>query len=54
MVAVIMAKPEVQAKIALLSVEPAYENETNFSAFLDEESNKWKELLKTLPQPKPN
>jgi tripartite-type tricarboxylate transporter receptor subunit TctC len=51
-VGVIMAKPEVQAKIALLSVEPAYETETRFSEILQTESNKWKELLKTLPQQK--
>jgi tripartite-type tricarboxylate transporter receptor subunit TctC len=49
-VAAIMAKPDVQTKVALLSVEPAYENETRFSEILRAESNKWKELLKTLPQ----
>jgi tripartite-type tricarboxylate transporter receptor subunit TctC len=49
-VAVIMAKPDVQAKVALLSVEPAYESETRFAAILHAESNKWKELLKTLPK----
>ena len=54
MVATVMAKPEVQAKVALLSVEPAYENETRWSAMLQADSNKWKELLKTLPQQKPN
>jgi tripartite-type tricarboxylate transporter receptor subunit TctC len=50
--AVIMAKPEVQAKVALLSVEPAYENETKFAELLHSESAKWKELLKSLPQQK--
>ena len=49
-VAVVMAKPEVQAKIALLSVEPAYETETRWAQILNAESNKWKDLLKTLPQ----
>jgi len=47
-----MAKPEVQAKIALLSVEPAYETETRWAQILNAESNKWKDLLKTLPQQK--
>ncbi|MBX9829054.1 MAG: tripartite tricarboxylate transporter substrate binding protein [Xanthobacteraceae bacterium] len=50
MVAAIMAKPDVQAKVAQLSVEPAYENEARWSAMLQADSNKWKELLKTLPQ----
>ena len=54
MVATVLAKPDVQAKIAQLSVEPAYENETRWMAMLQADSNKWKELLKTLPQPKPN
>ena len=49
---VIMAKPDVQAKVALLSVEPAYENETKFAERLHAESDKWKELLKSLPQQK--
>jgi len=49
---VIMAKPDVQAKVALLSVEPAYENETRFAELLHSESDKWKELLKSLPQQK--
>ncbi len=51
-VAVVMAKPDVQAKIALLSVEPAYETETRWAQILNAESNKWKDLLKTLPQQK--
>jgi tripartite-type tricarboxylate transporter receptor subunit TctC len=50
--AVIMAKPDVQAKVALLSVEPAYENETRFGEILHSESDKWKALLATLPQQK--
>jgi len=53
MVGAIMAKPDVQAKVALLSVEPAYENETRFAEILAVESKKWGELLKTLPQQKP-
>jgi len=47
-----LAKPDVQAKVALLSVEPAYENETRFGEILHAESDKWKALLATLPQPK--
>jgi tripartite-type tricarboxylate transporter receptor subunit TctC len=54
MVATVMAKPDVQAKVAQLSVEPAYENETRWMAMLQADSNKWKELLKTLPQQKLN
>jgi tripartite-type tricarboxylate transporter receptor subunit TctC len=52
MVATVMAKPDVQAKVAQLSVEPAYEDETRWRAMLQADSDKWKELLKTLPQPK--
>jgi tripartite-type tricarboxylate transporter receptor subunit TctC len=47
-----MARADVQAKVALLSVEPAYENETRFGEFLRAESDKWGALLKTLPQQK--
>lgn len=49
-VGALMAKPDVQARVALLSVEPAYENETRFAAFLKAESEKWQALLKSLPQ----
>jgi tripartite-type tricarboxylate transporter receptor subunit TctC len=52
MVATVMAKPDVQAKVAQLSVEPAYEDETRWRAMLQADSDYWKELLKTLPQPK--
>jgi tripartite-type tricarboxylate transporter receptor subunit TctC len=48
-IAAIVAKPDVQSKIALLSVEPAYENETAFGKMLAADSAKWKELFKTLP-----
>jgi tripartite-type tricarboxylate transporter receptor subunit TctC len=48
-IAAIVAKPDVQAKIALLSVEPAYEDETTFGKLLAADSAKWKELFKTLP-----
>jgi tripartite-type tricarboxylate transporter receptor subunit TctC len=51
-VAVIMARQDVQARIALLSVEPAYENETRFGDFLNAESKKWGALLASLPQQK--
>jgi tripartite-type tricarboxylate transporter receptor subunit TctC len=48
-VGAILAAPEVQAKIRLLSVEPAYENDIAFARMLGEESARWKELLQTLP-----
>jgi tripartite-type tricarboxylate transporter receptor subunit TctC len=48
-VGAILAVPEVQAKIRLLSVEPAYENDIAFARMLGEESARWKELLQTLP-----
>ena len=48
-IAAIMAKPAVLAKIDLLSVEPAYTDETAFGRMLATESAKWKELFKTLP-----
>ena len=51
-IAVIVTKPDVQAKIALLSVEPAYEDEAAFGKFLASESAKWKELFKTMPAAK--
>ena len=48
-VAMILAKPDVQAKIQLLSVEPAYADEAKFGAFLAAESAKWKDVLKSRP-----
>jgi tripartite-type tricarboxylate transporter receptor subunit TctC len=51
-VSVVMARQDVQARIALLSVEPAYENETRFSDILNAESKKWGDLLAALPQQK--
>jgi tripartite-type tricarboxylate transporter receptor subunit TctC len=45
----IMAKPDVQAKVALLSVEPDYTDEKAFGAYLMEESIKTKEIIKGLP-----
>jgi tripartite-type tricarboxylate transporter receptor subunit TctC len=51
-VSVIMARQDVQARIALLSVEPAYENETRFSDILNAEFKKWGDLLAALPQQK--
>jgi tripartite-type tricarboxylate transporter receptor subunit TctC len=51
-VAVIMSRQDVQARIALLSVEPAYENETRFGDILNAESKKWGALLASLPQQK--
>lgn len=48
-IAAIVAKPEVQAKIGLLSVEPAYADETTFGRLLAADSAKWRELFKTMP-----
>jgi hypothetical protein len=47
-----MSRQDVQARIALLSVEPAYENETRFGDILNVESKKWGDLLASLPQQK--
>jgi tripartite-type tricarboxylate transporter receptor subunit TctC len=49
MVADILVKPDVQAKIALLSVEPAYLDDTAYGAMLAAESAKWRDVLKSLP-----
>jgi tripartite-type tricarboxylate transporter receptor subunit TctC len=51
-IAAIVAKPEVQGKIGLLSVEPAYADETEFGKMLAADSAKWKELFKTMPAAK--
>lgn len=51
-IAAILAKPDIQAKIALLSVEPAYADETAFARALEADSAKWKELFKTMPAAK--
>jgi tripartite-type tricarboxylate transporter receptor subunit TctC len=48
-VGAILTVPEVQAKVRLLSVEPAYEDDVAFARMLGEESAKWKELLQSLP-----
>jgi tripartite-type tricarboxylate transporter receptor subunit TctC len=49
MVADILTKPDVQEKIALLSVEPAYLDDAGYGAMLAAESVKWREVLKSLP-----
>ena len=51
-IALVVAKPDVQAKIGLLSVEPAYEDEAAFGKFLAAESAKWQELFKSMPATK--
>jgi len=48
-IAAILARPDVQAKIATLSVEPDYDDEAAFGAYLVAESVKIKEIIKTLP-----
>jgi len=50
-IAAIVARPDVQAKIATLSVEPGYSDEKTFGAYLVAESVKIKEIIKTLPPP---
>jgi len=47
-IAAILARPDVQAKIATLSVEPDYADEAAFGAYLVAESVKIKEIIKTL------
>jgi tripartite-type tricarboxylate transporter receptor subunit TctC len=47
-IAAIVAKPEVQAKISQLSVEPAYADETAFGKMLAADSAKWKELFQSM------
>jgi tripartite-type tricarboxylate transporter receptor subunit TctC len=47
-VAAILAKPDVQAKVRLLSVEVAFEDDASFAKFLADESAKWKEGLKGI------
>jgi tripartite-type tricarboxylate transporter receptor subunit TctC len=44
-IAAILAVPEVQAKIRLLSVQPAYEDDETYASFLKTDSAKWKEAL---------
>jgi tripartite-type tricarboxylate transporter receptor subunit TctC len=51
-IAAVVAKPDVQAKIGSLSVEPAYEDEAAFGKFLAAESAKWRELFKSMPAAK--
>jgi tripartite-type tricarboxylate transporter receptor subunit TctC len=48
-IAAVVAKPDVQEKIRALSVEPAYEDETAFGKYLKVESDKAREIIKTLP-----
>jgi tripartite-type tricarboxylate transporter receptor subunit TctC len=47
-IAAIVARPDVQAKIATLSVEPAYTDEATFGAYLVAEAAKTKEIIKGL------
>jgi tripartite-type tricarboxylate transporter receptor subunit TctC len=48
-IAEIVARPDVQVKIAGLSVEPGYSDEASFGAYVAAESAKWKEVIKSLP-----
>lgn len=44
----ILARPEIQARMLALGVEPAYLNNTAFGAFISAESQKWKGLITTV------
>jgi tripartite-type tricarboxylate transporter receptor subunit TctC len=50
-VGAILAVPQVQDKVRLLSVEPGYTDDVAFARMLAEESAKWKELLQAMPMP---
>ena len=47
-VGAILALPEIQAKVRLLSVEPDYLDDEGFARMLADKSAKWKELLASL------
>src|SRR5262245_59131404 len=47
----ILAVPQVQDKVRLLSVEPGYTDDVAFGRMLGEESARWKELLQSMPMP---
>ena len=46
--AAILARPDIQPKVQLLSVEPAYEDAASFGKFLTADSAKWKDVLQSL------
>ena len=50
-VGTILAVPQVQDRVRLLSVEPAYEDDVTFARMLAEELARWKELLQSMPMP---
>lgn len=47
----IVARPDVQQRIAGLSVEPGYTDEKAFATYVAAESAKWKEIIQSLPKP---
>jgi tripartite-type tricarboxylate transporter receptor subunit TctC len=47
----ILAVAQVQDRVRLLSVEPAYSDDVAFARMLAEESARWKELLQAMPMP---
>jgi tripartite-type tricarboxylate transporter receptor subunit TctC len=47
----ILAVAQVQDRVRLLSVEPAYSDDVAFARMLAEESARWKELLQSMPMP---
>jgi tripartite-type tricarboxylate transporter receptor subunit TctC len=46
----ILSTAEVKEKIQLLSTEPAFADDVAFARMLADESGKWKELLRSMPQ----
>ena len=48
-----MDSPAVQSQIVKLAAEPAYQDPRAFSAFIDQESRKWGEVIKHVSTPHP-
>jgi tripartite-type tricarboxylate transporter receptor subunit TctC len=46
----ILSAPEIQDKVRLLSVEPAFADDVSFARMLAEESANWKQLLQSMQQ----
>ena len=46
-----IAKPEVKQQILTLSAEPSYLDSAAFDKFINGESKKWADLIRTIPKP---
>ena len=46
----ILAKPEIQSRLLALGTEPGYLDDQAFRAFIGVESQKWKNVIATIPQ----